>query len=299
MNLFHLKYFIKLAELEHYTQASKELNITQPSLSHAISTLEEEIGVKLFEKKGRNIVLTKPGRIFFNIIKAAVNNIDEAVEYIQKINSGEGLINIGFLRTLGVWTVPTLCRKFKQDNEEKEINFNFYNGYSESLITGLKKGDYDVIFTSKINDDSSIEYIPLGNQELLLIIPSDHELAEKESVSLEEILDYDFISFKKNTGLHKIIMPNFSKIKKYPNTKYTAEEDQVVAGLVSQGFGIAIVPDMPLLETLDIKKLTITDIEQNRIFYLAYLKEQNNIPAVNEFIKYVGTYKFSKYIKSY
>ncbi|MBU0278582.1 LysR family transcriptional regulator [Gemella sp. zg-1178] len=299
MNLFHLKYFIKLAELEHYTKAAKELNITQPSLSHAIASLEEEINVKLFEKKGRNIILTKTGNIFFNIIKAAVTNIDDAVDYVQKINAGDGLINIGFLRTLGVSSIPTLCRKFKEDNKDKEINFNFYNGFSERLIAGLKSGEYDVVFTSKINSDESIEYVPLGKQELLLITPKNHELSDRNTVSLEEILKYDFVGFQKNTGLNNIIMPNFAKIKKYPHIKYTAEEDQVVAGLVAQGFGISIVPDMPILESLDLNKIHIEDIEQNRIFYLAYLKDLVNIPVVYEFIKYVSNYKLSKYIKTY
>lgn len=299
MNLFHLKYFIRLAELEHYTLAAKELNITQPSLSHAISSLENEISVKLFEKKGRNIALTRAGELFYKIVSVSVANIDEAVEYIQKINAGDGLINLGFLRTLGVQTVPTLCKKFKDENSDKEINFNFYNGYSEELITGIKSAKYDIVFTSKTEDNDLIEYIPFGKQELILIVPTDHKLANLDSIDLEEITKHDFISFKKNTGLHKIIAPNFSRIKKYPKVKYTAEEDQVVSGLVSQGFGIAIVPDMPVLETLNVKKIKINDIEQNRLFYIAHLKERTNIPIVYEFIDFLKKYTFSDYIKPY
>lgn len=299
MNLFHLKYFIRLAELEHYTLAAKELNITQPSLSHAISSLENEISVKLFEKKGRNIVLTRAGEIFYKIVSVSVSNIDEAVEYIQKINAGDGLINLGFLRTLGVKTVPTLCKKFKDEHLDKNINFNFYNGYSDELIRGIKSASYDVVFTSKTEENDLIEYIPLGKQELILIVPQEHELVTQDEVNLEEITKYDFISFKKNTGLHKIISPNFDKIKKYPTVKLTAEEDQVVAGLVSQGFGIAIVPDMPVLETLNVKKIKIRDIEQNRLFYMAYLKEHTNIPIVYEFIDFIKNYTFSEYIKPY
>ena len=56
MNLNHLQYFVKIAYLEHYTKAAKDLSITQPSLSHAISSLEEELGTKLFEKQGRNVI---------------------------------------------------------------------------------------------------------------------------------------------------------------------------------------------------------------------------------------------------
>ena len=64
MNLFHLRYFETLARTEHYSKAAEILSITQPSLSYAISTLESELGIQLFEKRGRNIVLTKYGKAF-------------------------------------------------------------------------------------------------------------------------------------------------------------------------------------------------------------------------------------------
>ena len=64
MNLNQLHYFSKLAEVEHYTKAAEELGISQPTLSHAVGALETELGTKLFEKQGRNITLTKYGKIF-------------------------------------------------------------------------------------------------------------------------------------------------------------------------------------------------------------------------------------------
>ena len=69
MNLTHLKYFIELAETKHYTKAAEHLFITQPSLSHAISQLETELGVPLFEKSGRNTNLTIFGKQFFIVAK--------------------------------------------------------------------------------------------------------------------------------------------------------------------------------------------------------------------------------------
>ena len=64
MNLNQLHYFVTLAYMEHYTKAAKQLSITQPSLSHAIGMLEQELGTYLFEKQGRNVVLTKYGKVF-------------------------------------------------------------------------------------------------------------------------------------------------------------------------------------------------------------------------------------------
>lgn len=299
MNLFHLKYFLKLAELEHYTLAAKELNITQPSLSHAISTLEDYMQVKLFEKKGRNISLTKSGEVFYSIIKSSISNIDEATELVKKIHDGHGLINIGFVRTLGVITIPTLCRQFIEAYPDKNINYNLHAGSPEELTSGLKSGTYDIILTSEVNPTDTIEYLPLGEHELILITAKDHELSSKSSVKLKDILDYDFIGFKNNTELSKVINPNFERINMFPRIKYVAEEEPIIAGLVAQNFGIAIVPDVPILDSLDIVKIKIEDILQNRLYYLAYSKNKLYSPLIHEFINYIRTHNFSKYIKFY
>ena len=76
MNLYHLKYFVTLAHLEHYTKAAEQLSITQPSLSHAIASLEREINIRLFEKEGRNVVLTRAGKNFLTDIEKALALID-------------------------------------------------------------------------------------------------------------------------------------------------------------------------------------------------------------------------------
>lgn len=93
MNLYHLRYFSTLAHIEHYTKAADILAITQPSLSYAISTLEEELGVKLFEKNGRNVTLTKYGKVFLNDVEEVLNRLDSSVNSLKLAGKGEGCID--------------------------------------------------------------------------------------------------------------------------------------------------------------------------------------------------------------
>lgn len=88
MNLSQLYYFSKLADLQHYTRAAKELFITQPTLSGSISSLENELGVALFQKKGRNVELTKYGAEFLEYVNAALEQLDKGVA-VMKSYSGE------------------------------------------------------------------------------------------------------------------------------------------------------------------------------------------------------------------
>lgn len=87
MNLNQLQYFVTLAHMEHYTRAAEKLSITQPSLSHAISSLENELGTYLFEKQGRNVVLTKYGRLFMEYAEEALSILDAGIRKMKAMTS--------------------------------------------------------------------------------------------------------------------------------------------------------------------------------------------------------------------
>lgn len=202
MNLYHLRYFVTLAHLEHYTKAADVLAITQPSLSHAISSLEEELGVKLFEKNGRNVSLTKYGKTFLGDVEETLNRLDSSVNGLQLAGKGEGQIDVAFLRTLGVDFVPKIIRNFLTANEGKQINFNLFcdKVLTGDILTGLKEKKYDIGFCSKFDDEPLIEFIPVAKQDLVVIVPPGHPLAEKSEIHLEETLPYKQIIFKKRSG---------------------------------------------------------------------------------------------------
>lgn len=112
MNLFYLRYFVTLAKVQHYTKAAEQLCIAQPSLSHAITQLEKELGVPLFEKNGRRTVLTRFGEEFLVCAEKTLATLDEGMTSIQRSARGEGLIRLGFIRPLGVEFIPALHRNF-------------------------------------------------------------------------------------------------------------------------------------------------------------------------------------------
>ena len=289
MNLYHLRYFVTLAHLEHYTKAADVLAITQPSLSHAISSLEEELGVKLFEKNGRNVSLTKYGKSFLEDVEQTLNRLDSSVNGLQLAGKGEGQIDVAFLRTLGVDFMPKIIRSFLNANKGKQIHFNLFcdKVLTGDILTGLKEKKYDIGFCSKINDEPLIEFIPVARQELVVIVPSDHPLAAKEEVCLEDTIPYKQIIFKKRSGLRHIIDGLFERIGQKPDVAYEIDEDQVAAGFVSNGFGICIAPNIPILQSLNVKILPLVSPSWQRNFYMAMLKNVYHPPVVEAFKKYV------------
>lgn len=288
MNLYHLRYFVTLAHLEHYTKAAEELMITQPSLSHAISLLEKELGVSLFEKEGRNVVLTKYGKMFLSDTEKSLEILDSSTKTLKMISVGEGRIDLAFLRTLGTDFVPEITQNFLQAHCGKSIEFHFHTGAtSVDIIQGLKERKYDIAFCSKLEKEQSIEFIPVANQELVLIVPNDHPLSDRDTIDLIETIPYPQIIFTQKSGLRPIIDNLFKQIGKQPKVAYEVEEDQVIAGLVSKNFGIAVCPNMPILNFMNVKVLKITSPSFERYFYLAVMKDRYLSPVAHKFKNFV------------
>ncbi|HBH3602102.1 TPA: LysR family transcriptional regulator [Clostridioides difficile] len=287
MNLYHLRYFVTLAHLEHYTKAAENLSITQPSLSHAISLLENELGVALFEKEGRNIVLTKYGKIFLKDVEKSLEILDSSIKSLKITGTGEGQIDLAFLRTLGTDFIPDIVHKFLKSNPAKSIDFKFHTGVTTDIIQGLKERKYDIAFCSKLEKEKGIEFIPVAKQDLVLIVPYSHPLAAKNTIDLKETIPYPQIVFNQRSGLRYIIDDMFKKINQQPNIVYEVEEDQVIAGLVAKNFGIAVVPNMNMLSFTKVKVIQIIHPSWERNFYLAFIKDRYLPPAIKNFKNFV------------
>lgn len=288
MNLNQLTYFVALAQIQHYTRAAKRLSITQPSLSHAISTLEEEIGVPLFERQGRNVVLTKYGDIFLKYVQQSLHSLNTGVEQTRKAAKlAGGKISVGYIHTQGSEFVPKLVRGFLDSLEEKQIDFHFHNDVSLSLIQGLKEEKYDVVFCSKVEGEKEVKFFPVSEEKLVAVVPKKHPLAEQEKVTIGELSHYPQISFLPTSGLHFVIRQLFEDQSLMPETVFEVEEDGALAGLVAEGFGVGIVPDVPAIRHLPVKKLEIENLDYRRYIYMGILKSHCFSAAVEDFVAYI------------
>ena len=126
MNLQQLYYFRKLAEVQHYTEAAKALYITQPSLSDSISSLESELSVALFQKKGRGIELTKYGQEFYQYVNQALGILEHGIAIMkEKSDLVTGTIDVG--------CIPTLLGDFLPDaldlyhEKHPQVSFNIFH----------------------------------------------------------------------------------------------------------------------------------------------------------------------------
>lgn len=292
MNLQHLRYFLTLADLEHYTEAAKQLHITQPTLSHAISMLENELQVSLFSKQGRNILLTEQGKEFYTTVRSSLSILDNGILRLQTKYTNKPTINLTLLRVLGRKAVPKLVRRFLESFPEINIRFDFHNdsGMSIDMLNGLINDKYDLAFCSKIKQFSTITYIPIFVQDLVLIVPKHHPLSQQASLTLVDTLNYPQVWFSKRSGLRPVIDQLFSVFDSQPQVAFEVSEDETVAGLVAQGFGLAIIPNFDFLNNIeDIEVIELEELKKARVYYAAYRNDKELSQELQYFIDFITT----------
>ena len=288
MNLNYIYYFSVLAKTQHYTKAANILNITQPSLSHAIDEIEKELGCLLFEKDGRNIKLTKYGKLLESHVNAGLKELETGQREIQYLMSpNEGLIKLAFIYTLGYSFVPNVLKNFHTIPANKQINFSLKQGNTTELLDGLENEKYDLCFASYQSGRNNICFVPIIVEELVVVVYDEHPLSEKKEVDLSELVDENLIYYSKTSGLRPYIDKLLSDNDIKPNIKFEVEEDSAVLGLVNIKYGIAIVPNIPVIDNFNVKKLKIKNKQDPRYIYMATIKNRFEAPAISKFINFI------------
>ncbi|MGX7204517.1 LysR family transcriptional regulator [Enterococcus pingfangensis] len=283
MNLRQLEFFVTLAQTEHMTQAAKKSNTSQPNISHAMTMLEQEVGVTLFEKKGRNIQLTRHGRIFYEYVAPALAEIEKGQKKLQEmVNPDSGEIQFGFIFTMGAELAPRLAQSFHRQGNDK-ITFEFQQGNSNQIIQMLLEDRIDIGICSKVGNEAELIYQILTQEEMVLVVPLDHPLASYDSISLVETAEYPYVYYNKQSGLRPYLDRQIKNLKLKPEIICELEEDHSILGFVGQGYGIAIMPNIPSINSFPVKKITITDALEDRNIYLAVKKNNLEIPVLKKF----------------
>lgn len=294
MNLSQLYYFRKLAEVEYYGKASEELFITQPSLSNSIGNLEKELGVRLFERVGRNVRLTSYGAEFNEHICLALNEVDKAVNLMKLYSSGlSGQIRIGTVISIQRNFLPRLLNAFREEFGDG-IVFDIHQDTTYGCIKGLRDGKFDVAFCGKLRDEQGITYTPMVSQNLVIGVDASHELAKRDVVSLEDLRGYSLVSYRNESYVRAILDGLFHRVgltvKQGFNDEISAAslvvaEKSVVAIMLNtldDGFSEGFV-SIPIEEVL----------EPFHIIYLAHKDSVSSSSAADQLIDFAA--RFTEY----
>lgn len=284
MNWQHLIYFSAAAKHKSFRKAAQELFVDSSTISKAISGIENELGVNLLHREGRNITLSKYGKIFLNYVTSASMEIDKGIHELQELSDAQhGCLNIASIFSVASSYIPQTLSMFF--NHSPNIKVHFTQGTTKNIVEDVLSGEVDVGFVGDFDYNSlskSLNRELLYNEEIVLLVPNNHPLARHHSVSFSDIKHELFVGYNDKTGLN----PNVDKAVRIANggpftfnTRYSVNEDNTVVGMVRANHGIAFVSKFANLNYDGLKLLTLDDLYIVRNIYMIY-RNNEYIPNV-------------------
>ncbi|MCR8928883.1 LysR family transcriptional regulator [Priestia megaterium] len=292
-----LEYFQTLARIQHFTQAAKMLHITQPALSRSIAKLEEEVGVPLFERQGRTVCLNRYGEMFLKRIEVAITEVEKGKqELLEELNPVSGTISLAFLHIIGTQMVPRILSEFGKKYPHVEFELSQFS--NDVAMQKLEQGKCDFFITSSVTLKDGIRKLDLLTEELFVAVPTGHHLSQNKEVDLFQIIDEPFIGIKSHCGLRDTLDLYFEKIGFTPKTKFEGEEVMTVAGLVSAGLGVSILPAAPALQLDGISWVKLRNPSCTRNIGIAWSENHYMSPSAQLFRNFIVKQYADKTVKT-
>lgn len=287
MNWQHLTYFQVTAESQSFSRAAEQLFITPSALSKAIRSLEAELGFPLFEKRGRNSVLTEYGKIFSEYVAQASGNIETGLRLIQeRMDLSTGRINISGIYTMCAEYLPTRIRTFR--DRHPKVTYSMQYRISSKTLEDVLTGDADLGFCGDYELDNElyagIDRVLLRNEDLIVIAPKDHWLAHEPYVDFRKLGDEQFIIYRNvNSGISYLFWELCRNAGITPQIAFEVPDDHTIIGLVEAGLGIALIADSPSLSTGNVSALRFPGNPPVRNQYMVWKKDRFMPPVVKKF----------------
>lgn len=237
MELTQLQYFRTVARMQHITQASKVLHISQPALSRAISRLEEELGVVLFERSGNRISLSSCGVSFLNRVDQAFRELENGVEEIHTMQDDEyGTVNFAAF-TAGLVSEPMRNLLLQYPN----IRLNHIVVPHETIKTGLENGSIDIALTLFPVESTLVQWTPIAHDELIVLVNEENPLSQTRKLNLEDLKTQKIAIVSSSFGTREVLEGFCSNAGFSPVLSYVGSDSELAMSLLRQNSCIFVI----------------------------------------------------------
>lgn len=245
MEFRHLKYFVVVAEERHFTRAAERLGMAQPPLSQQVRKLEREIGAQLFHRLTRGVELTDAGRVLYEDAKRIVDQVEQAKTRALSAARGQtGHIRVGFASSVVFHPViAEIVRAYREAHPDVRLSPSESN--VSALIDDLLAERIDLAIIRQTSQESErVKIEPLFDEDMLMVLPPQHELAGRTSISLHSIAQETLIMFPRAIApvLYDEVISACQRAGFSPRLGQESTQVASAVSLVAAGFGVSIVP---------------------------------------------------------
>ncbi|MBM9511951.1 LysR family transcriptional regulator [Desulfogranum marinum] len=250
MELRQLKTFLVVADLLSFSQAADTLNYAQSTVSSRIRTLEEELGVPLFDRLGKRVALTEAGRIMVRYAKKLTDMEAETFAEVAGWEEPEGSISVRIPQSLGNYILPQVLSRFQQ--QYPRVNLDINSCAFSSLKRELRSGITDVAFLLiDAIHEADLKSEVLGFTHLLFVCSNHCALTKKAHVSLKDLENETFLLPKYDCQYNTIFLQTLDELKVKPAATIELNSLQTIKSCVEQQVGVTILPEIAVKEELE------------------------------------------------
>ncbi|OZI72341.1 LysR family transcriptional regulator [Bordetella genomosp. 12] len=216
MELRHLRYFVALAERLNFTAAAQQVHVTQPTLSHQIKQLEDELGLALFDRSERRVSLTAAGVLFLPKVIEALRTLDSGTALLKAATTAlSGRLHVATSQTFNIVIVPQTVLLYKQQHENVRITIEELT--LADMASALRAGEIDLAIAYQPVDSHDLLFEPLCNEELVLVVRADHPLAKRKRVRMIELHGRDMVMLPQRFKTRQLLQEAFDSAGTVPH----------------------------------------------------------------------------------
>lgn len=285
MDIHSLTYFQKAAELQHITRAAGELHVAQPSLSRTITRLEEELGVRLFDRSGKNIHLNEYGKVVQRHAGQILREIEDIKAEIDELKGVENqVVTISMYACSKL--LPRMIIAFKKEYPKSRLHI------TQDDAPTFQQKESDLLIYSSMQPGGGENEVTLIEEEIFLALPKSNPLAGRESLDLREVAEEEFICLRRGKSLRTITDTYCQMAGFEPEVMVESDSPETVRELIKEGIGVAFIPSVAWsgMNLGDISLVHISFPKCTRYIHLSWRKNGYLTPAAQEFLNFVQEY---------
>ena len=283
--LKQLRAFCQAARFGSISRAAEQVMSSQPAVSMQIRTLEEELGVLLFERRGPRIALSRIGQRLYQLAMPLVEGMDRLPDAFAEEHYGVVAddLCVGAGQVSAAFLLPKFLKRFRE--KYPEIRIDVRTGGGQARLDWLRNHELDLVVTAMDIPPDDVRFYPVLESQLVLITPVDHPLAGRESVSFEEAAAYPIVGHTPEHYVRQIgeVITRLHGVA----SDVVVEVDGwgVITNYVAAGVGIALVPDLCITEHEPIRRVVIENVVPRRKYGVAMRREGPVSLAASRFLE--------------
>ncbi len=286
MDLRQLRYLVALAEEGNFTRAAASVHVAQPALSQQIRRLEDELGLALVERTTRRVALTEAGGLLVVRARRILAELEAASSELEAVRGMyTGHVTLGAMHTMGPVDLSLAMAVFAEHHPN--VLFTVREQSSEEMAEMLRVDELDLAFLSVTErvESHGLGLHRLVLEELVVVLPRGHRLAQRRQLRMTDLADEPFVSFRAGARLRELLMSAGREAAFEPRVTLESNESHRIRRLVSRGLGVAILPRSDAEGPgAEVAVVTLTEPRLERDITLAWREGRRHAPAAAEFL---------------